>query len=236
MQNDGNLVLYQIDGAPPVPNSTFRGYAIWSTNTADNIPFVFNNQTDEKLVVYNESVSPYQVMWKTGTQSASPAFLSVQPDANLVYYDTSGSVIWASGTDVDMPPMVPTLSNGATSRFDWKDTAWHSLNNEGDNGAAPTVSLSRNSLTLAGGFQWEAPIIGSGKGSINIQVSLTPATCSVAAKISGNPLPDINISESGGWQLTSGDEPVLTCNLTNGAPSAATAFSNDFKCLSVRSR
>ncbi|WFU03323.1 hypothetical protein QA648_06095 [Rhizobium sp. CB3171] len=224
MQTDGNLVLYQVDGAPPKPNSTFQGYAIWSSNTDDDIPFVFAIQTDGNLVIYNESVNPRQVMWSPNTQSSSPAYLAVQADANLVYYDTSKGVIWTSNTQVYMPPMVPTLANGATGRFDWRDVAWHSLNNEGDNGSIPTVSLSSDTLTFSGGFQWEAPVIGSGTGDIYIQISLTPVTCSVTIKMTGYPLDGNNMSQSGTWQLTPGDEPVLTCNLDNGGTLIISTF------------
>lgn len=221
MQADGNLVLYQVDGAPPAPNSSFQGYPIWASQTDYDVPFVFDVQTDGNLVIYNGS----NPIWASNTQNPSPAYLAVQDDGNVVYYDNSGAPFWASNSAVYMPGIVPTLPNGDTGRFDFYNVAaWHSMNNDGDNGAVPTVSVSSNTLTIAGGFQWDHYDLGSGEGTIKIEVSLTPATCSVSAVITGRPFPDINQSGSGSWQLTSGDKPILTCNLDDGSILTISTF------------
>ncbi len=224
MQGDGNLVLYQVDGAPPMSNSSFQGYPIWASQTDYGIPLVFDVQTDGNLVIYDETDGSNKVMWASNTQNSSPAYLAVQDDGNVVYYDTSGNAFWATNSSVWMPGIVPTLSDGAIGRFDFKNVAWRNANNEGDNGSVPTVSLNSNSFTVSGGFQWQDHEIGSGQGSINIQVSLMPATCSVTAQIAGRPFGEFSFSGSGSWQLTSGDEPVLTCTLADGTVMTISTF------------
>ncbi|WP_190233754.1 hypothetical protein [Rhizobium sp. R339] len=215
MQTDGNLVLYQVAGPPPVANSSFQGFPYWSSGTNIGVAARFEVQTDGNLVIYDGS----DLLWAAyNTNNASPGYLAVQVDANLVFYDTSGAAFWATNTAVDIPALMPRLENGATGRFDFFNvSAWHSLNNEGDNGATPTVTMNSSTLLVQGGFQWEHFPIGSGEGSISIEVALSGAvTCVVTASVIGAPFSEIGFSASGTWQATLGDEPVLTCSLDNG--------------------
>src|SRR5262249_40488188 len=62
LQFDGNLVLYQVMGAPPSPNSTFAGCALWATSTSTGATFAV--QTDGNLVVYDSNSTP---IWASNT-------------------------------------------------------------------------------------------------------------------------------------------------------------------------
>ncbi|MFV0459969.1 MAG: FG-GAP-like repeat-containing protein [Actinomycetales bacterium] len=84
MQNDGNLVLY-----------TPRG-AVWNSGTSGGIQSYLKQQTDGKLIVYNQfrDVQWGGVWIGANTNSA----MYVQDDGNLVQYKPNGQVIWSSNT------------------------------------------------------------------------------------------------------------------------------------------
>jgi len=227
LQPDGNLVLYQVIGAPPVPNGSFLGYAMWSTgtNVTDGPGASFAIQTDGNLVVYDANGN---WVWQSGTENeAPPAELRVQTDGNLVLYDTSGGVLWSPNTYVNLVPLLPTLQQGCTGRFDGQTTEWHDLNNDGDNGATPTVvTLNSTTLELQGGYAYDHfATDGSGSGTMSLGIYLTgPATCVVTGSASGSWL-NFSFSSSGTWQvLSGGDDPTLQFNLTDGPQITLSSF------------
>ena len=83
-QADGNLVLYNRDGAP-----------VWHTGTYGSAAGRVLMQLDGNLVVYDASGAP---VWASGTAGFEGAWLIVQNDGNLVIYTPSGAPVWASGT------------------------------------------------------------------------------------------------------------------------------------------
>ena len=83
MQDDGNLVHYQVGGG-----------ALWSSGTSGHPGSVVYMQDDGNLVVYGADA---QALWHTGTFGNPGAQLAVQDDGNLVIYGSQGA-LWSSGT------------------------------------------------------------------------------------------------------------------------------------------
>lgn len=84
-QADGNLVQYQVIGAPgPLnPGVTFNGKALWSSGTINpkrGRKFVVQN--DGNLVIYDENQKD---VWSSNT-AGTPGGLYVQDDSNIVLY------------------------------------------------------------------------------------------------------------------------------------------------------
>ncbi|HWO20648.1 MAG TPA: hypothetical protein VNO30_17890 [Kofleriaceae bacterium] len=225
MQTDGNLVLYQVVGAPPTPGGSFAGYAIWATmtNSTSDPGATFAVQTDGNLVVYDANQN---ALWASGTANqAPPQELSIQTDGNLVLYDTAGGVLWSTGTYVNLAQLLPTLQQGCAGRFDGQTIAWHNLDNEGDNGLTPTVvTLNSTTLLLQGGYAYSFDDM-QGSGMISLEITLTGyVTCTVTGKASGSWL-NFDFSSSGTWQKTTGDGyPVLQLDLTDGPSITLTSF------------
>jgi len=108
MQMDGNLVVYEVVGPPPISNGSFKGRELWATGTnvtPDPVGYTFNVQTDCNLVVYRDDSTS---AWSSGTYSdtTTPQSLNIQDDGNLVYYSTTSSVIWAANNAVPADPLV----------------------------------------------------------------------------------------------------------------------------------
>jgi hypothetical protein len=82
MQNDGNFVLYNGEGA------------IWASNT-HNRGHHFRFQADGNLVVYTGA---NQAVWSPNIHGKGATRLVLQNDGNLVAYDRNGRAIWDSGT------------------------------------------------------------------------------------------------------------------------------------------
>lgn len=84
MQEDGNLVVYSVDGYTP----------IWSSRTWNNAGDYAVMQNDGNLVVYNENGS---ALWNTYTYTQGASVLKMQSDGNLVIYRNSdGFYTWDS--------------------------------------------------------------------------------------------------------------------------------------------
>jgi Ricin-type beta-trefoil lectin domain-like len=98
MQGDGNLVLYQVIGAPPVAGSSFHGNPLWSSQTTPLTPVAprFVLQSDGNMVVYN---GPDDVLWQSETYGVAGLQLSLQTDGNLVMYDTANQGVFATNTN-----------------------------------------------------------------------------------------------------------------------------------------
>ena len=83
LQEDGNLVLYQIGGI-----------ALWHTQTHGQVAGSLEMQGDGNLVLYSPSGAP---MWHANTHGNPGAWVQLQDDGNLVI--TNGAVaLWHSGT------------------------------------------------------------------------------------------------------------------------------------------
>ena len=93
LQDDGNLVLYQI-----AADGTRAPY--WATNTewlpASERPMLLSMQSDAHLVLYDAANLP---RWSSGTWGDGfvDPYLVLQDDSNLVIYHNGSTPIWASG-------------------------------------------------------------------------------------------------------------------------------------------
>jgi hypothetical protein len=229
MQGDGNLVLYEVSGAPPQPDSTFLGYALWATATNDpqNPGQVFDIDQDGNLAVLGPAS---QTLWQSDTAGCDPQYLALQTDGNLVLYDTDDDAVWATGTYAKLAEYLPTLVQGCTGRFDGKLTAWHNLDNVGDDGAVPTVTtLSGNQLVITGGYDVDVPQFGNppiaGTGSITLALSVTPSTCTVSCSVTGAwPYRVDLVDVAGTWSPPSDEQDFILCNLDGGIQLQLSAF------------
>jgi len=84
-QEDGNLVLYDRNGAP-----------LWTSGTHGRSVARLAMQPDGNLVLYAPDGQP---VWTTGTHGHRGAFLALQEDGNLVVYAERWRPIWTSGTE-----------------------------------------------------------------------------------------------------------------------------------------
>ena len=95
MQDDANLVLYEMSGGRPVE-------ALWAsgTNFGFGVASGVTLQDDGNLVIYGVE-NPPRALWASGTNSAS-AVLILQNDGNLVIYEQGdeelGNALWATNT------------------------------------------------------------------------------------------------------------------------------------------
>lgn len=97
MQDDGNLVLYGPDGPMFATNTVGKGCQL-------------EMQYDGNAVVYDRGHKP---VWNSHTQGNEGAALIVQDDGNLVIYAADLTTpLWASGTNVNPPPTLPTARPG----------------------------------------------------------------------------------------------------------------------------
>ncbi len=85
LQDDGNLVVYQVVGNPPPfqQGSVFTGQPIWATGTDGNPGDNFAVQNDGNLVIYAQNGN---VLWSPNTYNTTPVGLFMQNDGNLVLY------------------------------------------------------------------------------------------------------------------------------------------------------
>ena len=86
MQEDGNLVLYKIDGAEP----------LWAAGTSGEGNYL-RLQGDHHCVVYN---ADNECVWSTGvhTRGEDPCYVTMQDDGNFVQYDATGAPMWDTNT------------------------------------------------------------------------------------------------------------------------------------------
>jgi hypothetical protein len=84
-QKDGNLVLYDRNGAP-----------LWTSGTNGRSVARMAMQPDGNLVLYAPDGQP---VWTTGTHGHGGAFLALQEDGNLVLYAERWRPLWTSGTE-----------------------------------------------------------------------------------------------------------------------------------------
>ncbi|HEY9029229.1 MAG TPA: hypothetical protein VIP05_33395 [Burkholderiaceae bacterium] len=225
MQYDGNFVLYEVDGTPPQPNSSFLGYALWATATFDASPPATQARFDAggDLGVYAQNGA---TLWNSLTEGCNPTFLAVQDDGNLVLY-AAGGTPWSTDTFAKLSSYLPTIAPGSVGRFDGKLTVWHNLDVNGDNGAPPTVSaLNEVQLTIAGGYDCYIPRFGespiAGSGQISFSLTVTPATCTVSCSVTGVWGP-FSYEQSGTWNPPTDDEPLL-CNFSDGTQLQLSTF------------
>lgn len=88
MQTDGNLVL-----------RNWQDTIIWSTNTAGSGGTVFVLQAaDGNMVIYTSATNGTAV-WSANTFDKGGTKLIVQNDGNLVLYTSTGTPVWATGTN-----------------------------------------------------------------------------------------------------------------------------------------
>jgi hypothetical protein len=118
MQDDGNLVLYAIDGnaihkyyqelggtPANLPQAILEaGYptAVWATGTNGKAVNRCDMQYDGNLVLYSPSNQP---VWASGTSTfANEApYLICQDDGNLVIYVGNGAAVWKTNTQARKP-------------------------------------------------------------------------------------------------------------------------------------
>lgn len=131
-QTDGNLVLYQVIGAPPLANSSFTAFVMWATYT-EGSGTKFCVQTDSNLVVYDANGN---APWSSGTVDCDAAYLAVQDDGNLVLYQSDGTVVWSTGTN-----------HGQV----WPKSGWVTLQSTAVTGSPPCVLTTAvdGSLTIS---------------------------------------------------------------------------------------
>ena len=99
---DGNLEL--LDPA---------GQLLWESGTSGKFARLLSMQTDGNLVIYE--TSRRRAIWSTDTAGNPGAFLSVQEDGNVVIYTSSGTPIWATGTNSPSQPEINVAAGrGAT--------------------------------------------------------------------------------------------------------------------------
>ena len=87
MQEDGNLVIYQIKDQK----------ALWASNTKSTGAAVARMQPDGNFVLYDWN---NQAKWSTGTNGRSGAIITLQDDGNLVIYPNTKEdpAFWSSGS------------------------------------------------------------------------------------------------------------------------------------------
>jgi hypothetical protein len=132
-QTDGNLVLYQVIGAPPVANSSFTAFAIWDTQTQGESCTKFCVQSDSNLVVYDALGIWW---WNSGTKGTNADHLAVQDDGNLVLYTSDGTPVWSTGSNHNQV---------------WPKSGWVTLQSSTVTGSSPCVltAASDGSLTIS---------------------------------------------------------------------------------------
>jgi hypothetical protein len=87
MQEDGNLVLYQLTGS--------RGQVrthIWASHTNGHAVSRCIMQTDGNLVIYN---TENKHIWASGTPGHKGSHLEVQDDGIAVIYTPDHTIIWS---------------------------------------------------------------------------------------------------------------------------------------------
>jgi hypothetical protein len=93
MQNDCNLVVYQIRGLPAGAGGEWIHY--WQSHTAGRgVNCTLAMQTDGNLVIYNGTTP----VWASGTYGRPGAYLVAQWDGNMVMYPPNGAAMWATNT------------------------------------------------------------------------------------------------------------------------------------------
>ena len=85
MQNDGNLVLYDLQ----------ENQAIWATHTSGTDGYAALFQTDGNLVLYDRFEKP---LWASNTQGQGGVLLAFQNDGDVVLYNASSQPVWSTGT------------------------------------------------------------------------------------------------------------------------------------------
>jgi hypothetical protein len=90
-QNDGNLVLYQLDR--PGQNWVHR----WDSKTSGTCPGFAQMQEDGNFVVYDCSL---RHVWDSETQGNPNDYMYLQSDGNLVIYNSGGKAIWYTNTQI----------------------------------------------------------------------------------------------------------------------------------------
>ena len=86
MQNDGNLVMYDM------------GRPLWNSNSDHrNIKDGLHIRGDGNLVLYNKAGG---IEWESYTAgNPGGTTLIVQDDRNVVLYDSKGNALWSTGTE-----------------------------------------------------------------------------------------------------------------------------------------
>ncbi len=91
----GYTLVFALDGNLELLAPT--GQRLWESGTSGKFARLLSMQTDGNLVIYE--TSRRRAIWSTDTAGNPGAFLSVQEDGNVVIYTSSGTPIWATGTD-----------------------------------------------------------------------------------------------------------------------------------------
>jgi hypothetical protein len=92
MQDDGNLVLYDVSNRP-----------LWASNTDGKAVEKCIMQVDGNLVLY---LYNGQAVWASNTQGKPGSYLVLQNDGNMVIY-SMGHPVWASNTVVPIAAVRP---------------------------------------------------------------------------------------------------------------------------------
>lgn len=220
--------LYQVLGPPPTnSNPVFTGYQMWQSLPPGGAHFAISLPCSLYVNAggYLEAKAGNgATFWQSPSSSTTPPYLDVQGDGNLVLYVPDGSpdgaAIWASGTEAfGFGNFITGLGKGGTGDFYVWIEAWHNLNDEGNNGLAPTAVLNNTTLEIRGGIQYDSFALGSGSGFISLGFFLTgPTTCVVTLDTPELP-PDSSthsFSSGGTWQGTAGGDPAMVFTLDNG--------------------
>ncbi|HEX3947722.1 MAG TPA: hypothetical protein VHW47_08445, partial [Acidimicrobiales bacterium] len=119
MASDGALVIYQTHpyACPVWTEPGIDGNGLTPAPTANSYLTVGSNGGIE-LYQPNTASSP---LWKEGTAGGPGDTLTMQSDGNLVLYNSSGTALWASGTDL-LRGLV--LCTGLTLRSGQYTDAW----------------------------------------------------------------------------------------------------------------
>ena len=98
LQDDGNLVLYQLAGDDP----NGKKYVVWASNTYGQNSQYAIMQPDGNFVIYGPD-NPPNALWASGTngQGTAPYTLEITEDltpdgAELQIVDSNGSGLWTA--------------------------------------------------------------------------------------------------------------------------------------------
>ncbi|MDY7225587.1 hypothetical protein [Hyalangium rubrum] len=128
----------------------------------------------------------------------------------------------------DLTQLLPTLTQGATGRFDGHTDnsldPWHNLNNEGGQPAVTTLTASQ--LLLQGAYSYSHESIGSGSGSITLSIALAGSNaCVVSLTFTGAFGGGTTFTSSGTYSTTQdGDYTQVTYALNDGWKLVQTPF------------
>ena len=148
MQDDGNLVLYRIDG----------DVALWASSTAGHPVTRAVMQGDGNFVCYDAASKAY---WATGSMTPG-SYIVLQDDGNLVVYGPAGQSLWASNTVQDWNPMAADTGDDHLATGQWM----HSWGSVGSTGMISGHTRTWCTIDLSGFHASALPVILDANGTV----------------------------------------------------------------------